>query len=414
MTGPAWRPSAVIAAMCAAEILSMTGYAAFPALTPVFARSWQLTATQIGWIGAAFFAGTAMGTALLPAATDRLDARALYLASLGLGVFGLLSFAVADGPAGAAASRFVQGVGLAGTYFPGLRALLAALPAAHHGRATAFYTGLYAVGTSLSFFLTGVLNAQVQHHATFALLGLGPAIAMPIAALTLRPGAPRGDAAAPLFQFAPVLRDRLVRGHVAAYAALCGQILVLQTWLVLLLARGVPGRGDDAALSSTIAAGIALCAVPASIFGNELAERYGQARVIVAVMLASLVLFIATFAAVQAPLWALVLIALALFSTTTLNSASITNSLRARCVPEYLGRALSVYALAGAVAAMAAPFAFGVMLDLAGGVARPLAWFWAALAVGAGFLGGPIAFARTVGDGLARSPFIPGSKGRPG
>jgi MFS family permease len=369
-------PSLVIAAMCLAEILSMTGYATFPAVSPAVARDWGLSAAAIGWIGSSYFAGTALGTLLLPAATDRFDARSIYLASLMPSMLGLLAFGVfAQGSAVAAAARFVQGFGLAGTYFPGLRALIAATPAAQHGRATVFYTSLYSVGTSLSFALSGMLDRRCGHAATFAVLAAGPLLAAPLAAFALRPVAPPRDPAPQAFQLGPVLRDGNVRAHAAAYATLCGQILVLQTWLVLLLVTAAPSR---ATLASTIAAGITLCAVPASLFGDALAERHGRTRTIVAVMLASQALMIVTFAAAGRPGWLITALALLLFVTTTMNSAAITNSLRRSCAPGYLGRALSLYALAGALGAMLAPFVFGLALDAAGGTTRDAAWQWAA------------------------------------
>jgi MFS family permease len=384
------RPSLVIAAMCVAEILSMTGYATFPAVSPAVARDWGLSAAVIGWIGSSYFAGTALGTLLLPAATDRFDARSIYLASLMPSTLGLLAFGLfAQGSAIAAAARFVQGFGLAGTYFPGLRALIAATPAAQHGRATVFYTSLYSVGTSLSFALSGVLDRCYGHAVTFTVLAAGPLLAVPLAAFALRSvPPPRRDPAVQPFQLGPILQDANVRAHAAAYAALCGQILVLQTWLVLLLVSAVPNR---ATLASTITAGITLCAVPASLFGDALAERHGRTRTIVAVMLASLSLLIVTFAAAGRPGWLIVGLALLLFGTTTMNSATITNSLRRSCTPGYLGRALSFYALAGAVGAMLAPFVFGLVLDTAGGPTRDAAWLWAACVTAALLVPGPLA-----------------------
>jgi MFS family permease len=395
MSVPSWRPSHVIAAMCLAEILSMGGYGSFAALSPTLEHDWKLTTIAIGWVSGSYFAGSTVGTAFLPAATDRCDTRVIYFGSLALSALGLLAFALlVHGPAGAAIARFVQGFGLAGTYFPGLRALLSATPATHHNRATAFYTSLYSVGTSASFLLSGLLDRNYGHRATFALLALGPAVALPIAALALRSvrrGAP--DPQARLLAFRPVLRERRLLGHIIAYAALCGQILVLQTWLVILLA--LSGAGDRASpgVASTIVAAIILCAVPSSILGNELANRYGHVRIIVALMLTSIALFAATFAAAHGQLAAVACLALVTFVATTTNSSSITNSLRAVCPPRLLGRALSVYALAGALAATVAPFAFGVVLDVAGGQASTAEWLWAAIAVGAVFTCGPLALA---------------------
>ncbi|MCH8138313.1 MAG: hypothetical protein IH926_05060 [Proteobacteria bacterium] len=50
-------PIPLIVALCAAEIASMPGVAAFPALLPTFIGEWQLTNTDAGWINGIYFAG---------------------------------------------------------------------------------------------------------------------------------------------------------------------------------------------------------------------------------------------------------------------------------------------------------------------------------------------------------------------
>jgi hypothetical protein len=41
---------AVVAALCAAEVLAMAGTMSFQALIPTFIDEWQLSHSEVGWI----------------------------------------------------------------------------------------------------------------------------------------------------------------------------------------------------------------------------------------------------------------------------------------------------------------------------------------------------------------------------
>ncbi|HRK96654.1 MAG TPA: MFS transporter, partial [Rhodospirillales bacterium] len=69
----------LLATLCLAEVLTMIGVFAFPALLPTFAAEWRLTNTQSGWIAGIYFAAYAAAVPLLVAATDRIDARRIYV-----------------------------------------------------------------------------------------------------------------------------------------------------------------------------------------------------------------------------------------------------------------------------------------------------------------------------------------------
>ena len=79
------RPSAaIVAAICAAEILSLAGFSIVPALLPQFIEAWSLTNTQAGWLAGIVSAGYMLAVIPLVSLTDRRPARQLYLASTAL------------------------------------------------------------------------------------------------------------------------------------------------------------------------------------------------------------------------------------------------------------------------------------------------------------------------------------------
>ncbi len=98
-----------------------------------------------------FFAGYSGSVPLLVSLTDRVDARRIYLGAMVLAGLAALGFALfAEGTWGATLVRTLAGVGLAGTYMPGLKALADHMPERHESPAVAFYTVHFAIGISLS------------------------------------------------------------------------------------------------------------------------------------------------------------------------------------------------------------------------------------------------------------------------
>ncbi|MHB8764871.1 MAG: MFS transporter, partial [Deferrisomatales bacterium] len=197
-----WRPErpagAVVAALCLAEVLTMMGTFAFPALLPRFVGEWGLSNTQAGWLGGAYFGGYTLAVPVLASLTDRVDGRRVYLASAAVSGLAALGFAwLAAGFWSALGLRVLAGLGLAGTFIPGLKALVDRLEPAAHARAVSFYTASFGLGTSLSFFAAGQVGAALGWRWAFGAGAGGAALAFGLAAWALVPRPPvAGPAAA--------------------------------------------------------------------------------------------------------------------------------------------------------------------------------------------------------------------------
>ena len=114
----------VVGLMCLAEVLSMTGFAVYPAFLALLRDTWGISNSEAGFIGGAFFGGYMIAVPILSSLTDRFDARRVYMLSCALAGISAVGFAVfADGVVTAALLQALAGAGLAGTYMPGLKAL---------------------------------------------------------------------------------------------------------------------------------------------------------------------------------------------------------------------------------------------------------------------------------------------------
>jgi MFS family permease len=152
-------PLSLLITMCLAQGLAMLTGSTFAALLPVFQMEWRLSNTEAGWISGVFFAGYVVAVPVLVSLTDRLDSRKIYLVSAAINTVAGIGFAYfSDGVWSSSFWRILQGVGLAGVYMPGLKALTDRLPENRHGRAIAYYTSSFGVGSSISYLLAmGVL-----------------------------------------------------------------------------------------------------------------------------------------------------------------------------------------------------------------------------------------------------------------
>ncbi|MDD5247701.1 MAG: MFS transporter [Rhodocyclaceae bacterium] len=382
------RDSRIVALLCLAEALSMTGFAAYPAFLPTLRAAWGLSGAEAGFVGGAFFFGYMLAVPLLSGITDRIDARGVFAFSCALAAAGTAGFALlAHDMLAGALWQALTGAGLAGTYMPGLKALTDRIGGPRQARFIAFYTSTFGIGTSLSLLLSGWLGAVLPWRTAFALLALGPLLAVPAVLAGLRAQRPQGaHRASWLPRFGAVLAVREVRRYVFGYALHCWELFGLRSWLVAFIVFAyAAGSAHAPLLNATEAAAlINVLGLPASILGNEAAGRWGRRPWIAAVMAVSgLLCWLAGFAAAWP--WWLMLATLALYFVATMaDSAALTAGLVAATPLAQRGAAMAVYSLLGFGAGFVSPLAFGFVLDAAGGGA--LAWGLAFGTLGSGSL----------------------------
>jgi MFS family permease len=102
-------------------VANLAALMTFAATLNEIAVDWSLNASQSGWIGGIYFAGYAIAVPFLASASDRMDARWLYVGSALLGAAASFAFALfAHGFVLALGLRFLGGIGLAGRPYAGV------------------------------------------------------------------------------------------------------------------------------------------------------------------------------------------------------------------------------------------------------------------------------------------------------
>ena len=152
-------------------MISMVSFAIWPIYLVDLQIQWNLSNSEAGWISGAFYIGYVIATPFLVSLTDTYDARKLYSISCIIGSAGLLLFSLfATNAINASIFWSLVGVGLAGTYMPGLQILNSRLNKVAREKYVAVYTAFFGLGVAFSFSLFGILkNYNINWENSFLL-----------------------------------------------------------------------------------------------------------------------------------------------------------------------------------------------------------------------------------------------------
>ena len=145
MTDRAW-----LALICASELGTLLVFSNFSALLPLIQREWSLSNTEAGLIVAFYQVGYIGAVAIMATLTDYMPPRRIYLWSAAWTALTSFLFAFhASGFLSALVLRGLVGLGLAGTYMPGMRMVAERFARGGRGFAMGCYIGTFTIGTSV-------------------------------------------------------------------------------------------------------------------------------------------------------------------------------------------------------------------------------------------------------------------------
>jgi predicted MFS family arabinose efflux permease len=378
--------------MCLGQLGNLLPHVAVPAVMPQHLMPlWSLSGAQAGMMASAFAFGYMLAVPVLTTLTDRIDARLILLVGSTATALATLAFGVlADGLWSATAIWGLAGLGFAGAYMPGLKALTDRLPPGDASRSITLYTSSFSLGVGLSFLVCQLAAEWLGWRAAFLISGLGPFV-MVVACLAMPPVKPL-PLERRLLDFAPVLRNRPAMGYVLGYGAHCFELYGIRTWVVAFwtfVAAQQPGSVPLGPVAVSVI--FSLLAMPASIFGNEAALRFGRHRALTVLMLVSAGVAIAIGFSVQVS--PLLLLALLLLYALTVpsDSGALTSGMTMSAVPSHKGATMAMHTTVGFGLSALGAWGAGVTLDLAGGPGSASGWLAMFLLLAGSILLGPLA-----------------------
>jgi MFS family permease len=405
----ALRGRSLVAAICIGQVGNLLPHVVVPAIMAEhLIPRWHLTAAEAGLMASGYAFGYMLAVPVLTTITDRIDARLVLLAGSALIAAATIAFGLfADGLWSAFVLWALAGVGLAGSYMPGLKALTDRL-GPDNSRAVTFYTSSYSFGVGLSFLASQLIADRFGFRAAFIVTGLGPLL-MIAACLALAPYRPP-PAPARLLDFRPVLRNRPALGYILGYGSHCFELYGLRTWIVAFWTFVVAHNGGNAPLSPIAVSVLVTClAMPASILGNEAAIRFGRHRAITIVQIASAALIATIGLCAALSPWLLLPLVLAHALTLNGDSGALTSGMTASAVAAQRGATMALHSAVGFGLAALGSWATGVALDVGGGTGTPAAWTAGFGLLAAVILTGPLAlwWSRRAQPNAGRTPLSP-------
>jgi predicted MFS family arabinose efflux permease len=383
---------ALVAAMCVGQLGNLLPHVTIPA---IMAQSlmplWGLNATEAGVMASGLAVGYMLAVPFLTTLTDRIDARFILATGSALSGLATICFGIfADGLLSATLIWAVAGMGFAGAYMPGLKALTDRLPVGDTSRSVTLYTASFSVGVGLSFLIAQLVAERFGWRAAFYVTGTGPFV-MVAFCMGLAPckPAPRHSH---LLDFAPVLRNRTALGYILGYGAHCFELYGMRTWIVAFWTFVMEQNNGMAPLGAvSVSVIVTLLSLPASVLGNEAALRYGRHRAITVVMVSSAVVALVIGFNTTASPWFLLPLVFLYGLTVPADSGALTSGTSASATPTHRGATLALHSTVGFGLSALGAWAVGVVLDATGGPAKPSAWLAMFALLAGGILLGPVA-----------------------
>ena len=161
--------------MCVGQLGSLLPHVVVPSILAAFLiPEWHLSGAQAGLLAGSGAAGYMLTVPVLATLTDRIDARKILIAGSALSALGTLLFGLfASGLWSGAFFNAIAGVGFAGAYMPGLKALTDRLAPGDSSRAVTLYTSSFSFGVGLSFLVSQLVAESWGWRSAFFVTALG-------------------------------------------------------------------------------------------------------------------------------------------------------------------------------------------------------------------------------------------------
>lgn len=361
-----------IRAIVAAQMLVQIGAFSLPALLPAYIAAWSLSKTEAGWLVGIFFAAYVVAVPVLVSLTDRVPTRYVYAAGAGLTAASHLGFAfLADGFWSALILRALAGMGWAGAYMPGLKAIADTLEGNEQSRAVSMHAAGVGIAGASSFGIAGLFAAWVSPSSAFLFGGIAALIAFVIAWAVMPRTTPKHAAAADpraLLDFRPVFRNRPAMAWIAGYTVHTWEMAALRAWGVAFLTAAAAQAAPSSWLPApTVLLSIAnFVGIAVSVSGNELAQRYGRMRVVSLAFGAAALFALATGWTLGTSMLLSATLIIVWMAAIFIDSAALTAGTVQAADPKLRGATMGLHSMCGYAGGFIGPLGVGFALDICG------------------------------------------------
>ncbi len=385
--------------LCLVQIFIMLVFINYSAVLPILRQEWGMNNTRAGSIFSIYQFGYIASGVVLSTLSDRVNVKRMFIGcALWSGITNLLFGLFAHDYLSGLLLRGLTGIGMGGTYMPGLKLVAERFAPAERGRAVGIYVGSLVLGASLSLAVTGTIAAILNWRAAIIACSIGVFVGALLSLRVFRGYRPTIHRKVDESFRTEIVRNKPAFLMILGYGAHMWEMYGMRSWLApfftaALIAHGIGGTTATGWAGAAAALVIGIGTVSTAVTGT-ISDRFGRTRTVTLVMLASATLsFLFGWLVNVHPLLTLT-VGLLYGCLIVAESPVFSTGLTELVAPAYLGTAMGVQSLVGYSLGMISPTIFGWALDLCRGW-QPLPgidgqWGVAFATAGAGALAGPL------------------------
>jgi MFS family permease len=377
-------------------MVSMVGFAIWPIYLIDLQLQWNLSNSEAGWISGAFYIGYVIATPFLVSLTDTFDTRKLYFISCIIGSIGLLCFSLfATNAVNASIYWSLVGIGLAGTYMPGLQILNSRINKVSREKYVAVYTSFFGLGVAFSFSFFGTLkNYNTSWENSFLLASLllficsFPLLFFSGKEIEERQAIPYQGITKVLVSIFRVFRNKSASPFIIGYGGHTYELFGFRSWTfpcIIFLSSHFNVSVSDAFIANSIGL-MGFLGIFASIYGAKYCIGKNRALVVSNMGMLCFVGSILTAISFWLSFWLALLMLFVYNALIILDSGSLTTGTVINGESHDRGVRLALHSMVGFLGGAIGGPVVGFVLDNFGGQTSHLAWFISFSCLGLGSL----------------------------
>ena len=354
--------------LCLSQIFIMQVFINYSAVLPLLKAEWAMNNTQAGVIFSAYQLGYIASGVLFSTLSDRINIRWIFIGSaIWSGTANLLFAFYAHDYISGTALRCLTGIGMGGTYMPGLKLVAERFSSSQRGRAVGIYVGALVLGASLSLVIPGSIAAECGWRTALLSCSIGVFTGALLSLLVFRGYKPPATRTSPGGISGEILGNRPALLVIFGYAGHMWEMYGMRSWLAPYFAAALTGWGVANSKATAYAATLAALLIGIGTFSTAitgtLSDRFGRTATVSMVMAGSISCSFAFGWLINSNIWLLMTIGVIYGWLIVAESPVFSTALTELVAPGYLGAAMGMQSLVGYTFGMISPTVFGWALD---------------------------------------------------
>ena len=359
--------------LCLTQLFIMLVFINYSAVLPLLKEEWQMNNTMAGSIFSIYQLGYILSGVILSTLADRFSIKKIFIISaLWSGTANLLFALYAHDYSSALLLRALTGIGMGGTYMPGLKLVAERFPGSQRGKAIGIYVGSLVLGASLSLLVTGTTASLAGWRTAFVICSIGVFTGVFISLLVFRDyrSVPLQRTPEETYMTA-VVKNRPAMLMILGYGSHMWEMYGMRSWLApfftaTLIQYGFAG-GKATGWGATASALIVGVGAFSTAITGSLSDRIGRTKTISMVMTASASVSLIFGWLINVSPWLTLAAGLVYGYLIVAESPVFSTGLTELVTPAYIGAAMGIQSLVGYSLGMISPTVFGWALDLCKG-----------------------------------------------